>query len=177
MTKELTTTNKDKWKKVTEIVNMIDYDNLHYQISGRKIRGKTLDRLENFYYRIDKDDQDIIGFKSIFKNKIKRKLTEINLLHDQLREFVQVPYWNPHEDIDDAGTVTYGYTFDKKVFFEEQDATWTNADYKKATDEYAEHLRQAENIAIKMEKTFADIQRLANKDPYELLLPWKWSFK
>lgn len=177
ITKELTNTNKEKWKKVTEIITLVDYDNLQYQISGRKIRGKTLNSLENIYYIIDKNDQDIIGFKSIFKNKINQKLIELNSLHDQLREYIQVPFWNPYEEKDDNGTVTYGYAFDKNVFFEEKDSTWTSADYKKATDEYVDHLRKAENIAIKMEKTFARIQVLANKDPYELLLPWKWSRK
>jgi hypothetical protein len=173
ITKEVTNTNKEKWKKITEIIIRTDYDNLQYQISGRKIQCKTIDKMQ-IYYTIDKNDPDIVGFKSIFKNKFTPKLIQLNTRYEQLRKLVQVPFWVPHEETDDDINVTDVYLFNKDVFFKDENRNWTNDDYQKATSAYANHLEQAESIAKEMEKIFVEIQVLANKDPYELLLPWKW---
>lgn len=171
--KDIFSVNKEKWKKVTEIISPLDLDNLQYQILARRIRGRLLNKLENLTYEIEKNNLDVIGFKSVFRNKIHLKLVHFKKLYDDLREYVQVPYWNPFEDKSD-GVETFGYEFDKKAFFEDADRTWTQIEYNDATREYADHLHKAGLIAIEMETVFLDIQKLANKEPFELVLPWKW---
>ena len=148
---------------------------MQYQISARKIRGSLLHKLEKFVYVIEKEDDDIIGFKSLFKNKIKLKLSELDILYDELRKFVQVPYWNPFQDEDNNGNECFGYIFDKKVFFEDLGKDSTNIDFRSATKEYVTHIDNACEVANKMVVKFSEIQKLANKEPYELLLPWKWN--
>ena len=126
--------------------------------------------MEHFRYEIEKQNLDIIGFKSFGKNKIQTELINLKNLYKKLRGLIQVPYWNPYTDSDS----TDGYEFDKQVFYEDLDRNWTQVDYDNATREYAKHLENAEEIASQMEQSFLKIQRLANKEPFEFILPWKW---
>ena len=120
-------------------------------------------------YEIEKKNLDIVGFKSFSKNKIQFELINLKKLYKSLRGLIQVPYWNPYPDSDS----TFGYEFDKEVFYENADRTWTQVDYDNATREYANHLEKAEEIASEMEKSFLKIQKLANKEPFEFILFWK----
>lgn len=165
ISKEITNNNKEKWKKLNDIVSTLDFENLEYQITGRKIRNNTFDRITDLYYIIDRENIDIIGFKSVFKNKIHSKLLNIHKLYDELRKYIQVPYWYPIEN---------GWKFDKDFYFEKEDSTWTSVDYDNATRKYSNHIQEAELLVMEMRQNFKQIQILANKDSYELILPWKW---
>ncbi|MCZ2395012.1 MAG: hypothetical protein LC100_00545 [Chitinophagales bacterium] len=102
--KDVVTVNKEKWKKITEIITLTDFDNLQHQISGRSLRGNLLHKLEQLMYEIDKKNQDVVGFKSLSKNKIRIELIQLRALYKKLRKLIQVPYWNPYEDSDNVGS-------------------------------------------------------------------------
>lgn len=167
--KEVSKSNKEKLIALFQIVKPIDFDNLQYQIAARKIGQDIIDKIYRLDYCIQKNDEDIIGFKSIFKNRIRKQLKHFSKLCQSFNEHVQVPFWEPFSDYD-----YHGYAFNKEYFFEGADDAWTDEDYQTATEEYASHIHRLANIADGMEKTLIQIQKLASKDSYEYILPWKW---
>lgn len=167
--KDVATSNKDKWKKLNELAQLTDFDNLVYEVIGRRISGKTFGRVETLFYAIRQNDLEYTGFKSVFRNSIHEKLLELAELYEKLRTYVQVPFWNPFYDEDYTG-----YQLDKEVFYKRRSGNLTDADIQEAENEFHSHLRNAEATAKEMKLLFANIQRLATKDAYEYFLPWKW---
>jgi hypothetical protein len=133
--KDIVLNNKEKWKKMTEIITVSDFDNLQYQITARQLRGNLLEKLEHLIYEIEKQNLDIVGFKSFLKNKIEIELANLKNLYKNLRQLIQVPFWNPCTGSDGK----FGYEFDKNVFYEDADKSWTQLDFDNATREYAKH--------------------------------------
>jgi len=177
LTKEMVSANKDKWKKITEIIKPVDFDNLRHEIENGMLRGETLNKLEELVYNIDKNDLDTVGFKSVFGNRIKNRLHKIAGLHKELRTYVQVPYWNPKFDVYDDDDSAIGYKLDKNVFFMKNQLLVEKKSSNEIDRMYDNHLKNVETIAIKMYIIFSEIQKLSNKESFEFLLPWKWKIK
>jgi hypothetical protein len=173
MSKDVVATNKEKWKALTLIIHPSDFDDYAFGILRRKINGKTFERVERFFLLIDKRDQEYLGFKSLFKNHFQHKISRISALREELRKYIQVPYWSPYRDDGD----TIGYEFDKEVFFEKAIASGKDEDYNEASFSYAKHLDEAQKVVLDMQRTFIEIQRMANRDSFEIILPWKWTFR
>ena len=174
LTKDISVSNKEKWKGLSEIIKVVDFDNLCFDIVARNIRSETLGKLENLIYAIRRRDLDIIDFKSLYGNKIQKKLLNLNLLHQKFKGLVHDPYWKLYDDKNGDESLQFGYRFNKQSFYRKAFETKEEKDFKEADNEYVKHLESLEIIVEEMKKTFYEIQKLANKDSFEFILPWKW---
>ena len=170
LSKEVTTTNKAQWEKLVDIIGPVDFDALQYDLSSDRIRLSIQDKMHALGYAIAKDDYSVTGFKSLFRNRIRRKLTDWYQLYKDFQQHVQVPTWYPKGNPSEWE----GYILDKGLFYKNIPPDNSREALPSADQELNAHRDTVLTLAEEMEALFVDIQRLANRDSFEVILPWKW---
>jgi hypothetical protein len=170
LSKEVTANNKAQWEKLAAIVSPVDFDELQYDLSTDRIRQTLRDKMDQLAYGIHKSDYSITGFKSLIGSRIQRKLKIWYGLYTAFQQLAQVPYWNPVGQPPNW----QGYKLDKQLFYNEMPDGDSKVTLRVADKKLNEHRDALQSIAEQMETLFVEIQRLANRDSFELVLPWKW---
>jgi hypothetical protein len=174
ISKEVTATNKAQWEKLAALIAAIDFDELQNDIEIGRIQFSIREKMHGLAYAIEKGDYSIMGFKSLFRNRIRQKLLEWHGLYKIFQQHVQVPYWNPERQYSDTDVLWEAYVLDKELFYKDLSTENLRDALRVADKRLAAHRETILTIAEKMEALFIDIQRLANRDPFEYILPWKW---
>lgn len=169
LSKEVTATNKAQWEKLAAIIGPADFDELQYDLGTDRIRLAICEKMHRLAYAIDKDDYSITGFKSLLWSRIRRKLQDWYILYKAFQQHVQVPIWNPTGNPGEWE----GYILDKELFYVNIPRDNSREALLSADRQLNAHRDTVLNLAEQMEAIFVDIQRLANRDAFELVLPWK----
>jgi len=144
--------NKAKWKETKERITEEDFINLEFDIwQARRIRDETWSVLRSFIRDIE-EGAEYLRFNSIFKKLYQKSLQNLSTLYWQLTQLIQVPYWEPHIEVDEEGTEFHFRRFNKQFFF------------KPGYDGegYVDHLEAAAEIAEKMRIEFRKLSVLSN---------------
>ena len=168
-TSDLSKANKEKWKSLSKVINPVDLNNLCIDISSLSINAQLLTKLRIFALAIQNNNIDLIGFKSIFKNKINQRLNNFLALYNKFVLYVSSPYWSV--DFSPIIDEPSHYRFNKEHFYKDVNS---NEQQKEASKAVSTHLENLEITADDMKKILVEIQHLSNKEAFEFLLPWKW---
>lgn len=175
--KEVTTTNKSQWEKLAAIIRPLDFHDLQYDLETDRIRQESRDKMLHLATLIIRNDQSVIGFKSLLGNRIRKKLRHWLRLYRSFQQHVQVPYWNPLDKPTEGGGVWQGYVLDKELFYENLTQASLSEDLRAADKKLDSHRDTVYSLAKQMETVLTDIERLASRDAFEYILPWKWGRK
>lgn len=171
LSKEVTASNKAQWEKLVSVIGPKDFDDLQYDLSTDRIRLAIREKMLTLAYAIDKDDYSVTGFKSLFRSRIRQKLQDWYQLYKSFQQLVQVPIWNPKGNPGEWE----GYILDKELFYADILRDNRREALLSADRQLNTHRDTVLNLAEQMEAVFVDIQRLANRDAFEFVLPWKWA--
>ena len=145
--------NKKKWKELTNHINEIDLTNICLGIEqGNSIQSENLDKIETLIDFIEHDNE-ILHFKSVFNNKYKNLFVEFKKANKSLRNIVQVPLWQINGS---------RWMPNKKEYY------LTGHSHENDM-KYRNDLSKAYDIAKKMVTIFKNIGKNANKDFFDLL--------
>jgi len=144
--------NRAKWKETKERITEEDFINLEFDIyQARRIRDETWSVIRGFVNDIE-EGAEYLRFNSILKKLYNQSLNNLRTLYWELIEFIQVPYWEPHRDVDEDGNEFRYWRFNRQYFFK------THND----PDAYVDHLDAAAEIAEKMRMEFRKLSILSN---------------
>ncbi len=170
MIKPMLIHNKSKWNEIKKKIDDIDFENIELSLyQSHRIHSKSMNKLDNFVHDIERD-ADELHFKTVFVNRIKKKLQKILNLYIKWRKLICVPYWDPKR----LSNKDIAWTLNKNFFYERFQMTGKKEDRLKADVEYPKHMKDAYDLVVNMRKEFKEISLLANKEIYEYMFPWKW---
>ena len=110
-----------------------------------------------------KSERDEINFKTICFDSYKRRFNKMYKLYRSWIDFL-IPYWETDIRLS-------RYKINKGAFYIR---AYNSEDFNTADEQYTEHLQRAHDLILSIQKEFKKIKRLANREAYELLLPWRW---
>lgn len=174
LTKEVTATNKAHWEKLAAIISPLDLHDIQYDLETDRIRLDSREKMQHLASVINRSDLNIVGFKSLLGSRIRKKLQYWLRLYWSFQKHVQVPYWNPQDKPLEGGGLWQGYKLNKELFYENLTKATINEDLRAADKKLNQHRDTVLSLARQMETVLIDVQRLANRDAFEYILPWKW---
>lgn len=142
-------------QKVTELA---DWIYLH-----RKVRESDFSSFDRLIYAVQ-NNQDSIRFSGPLKKYYKSEIADILSGYKDLREFIQVPEWEPVSHSKDDGETEVRWIFNKKSFFEKELG---------APRDYAKHLYEAAESAQQIKRSFQRFQIISEMHLLEVPLA-KW---
>jgi hypothetical protein len=108
-----------------------------------------LDRIRHEY----KTNQDTVRFSGPTAKYLRNEIVAVINSYDRLREYIQVPGWEPSKD-----SKNYSWMFNKKYFLE--------SDHD--SDKYVKHLKEAAKIAVEILRSFQHFQIVSEFHLYEI---------
>jgi hypothetical protein len=141
--------NREKWKKVFEVVTDVDFQSVEHGTSSYLVRGKNLQRIECLvqdYYQ----KADYTQFNALLSNIYTEYFRELVAAHSEYRELVQVNEWLPDENGD--------WRFNKMAFAGED----------RIPRNYHKHIFKAEIAAEKMRHSFKKLEALSDLELWQI---------
>jgi len=141
--------NREKWKKVFEVVTDVDFQSVEQGTTNYLVRGKNLQRVEcliHDYYQ----KADYTQFNALLSNIYTEYFRELIVAHSEYRELVQVNEWLPDENGD--------WRFNKMAFAGED----------RIPRNYHKHIFKAEIAAAKMRHSFKKLEALSDLDLWQI---------
>jgi hypothetical protein len=149
------------WDHFREMITEADLRNLEFQVElSRRIDSQLLSRLGNLVNLIQHDDENV-RFGPLLRKHFRRHLDSFVRLYFELREFVQVPWWQPERAEGDGEADRIDWFFCKKAFF--------SGEYPQAGT-YVDHLRMAADIVAAMRVEHRALSTLSELDLVEIPL-------
>jgi len=162
--------NKAKWDSLKKEIDDIDFENIAFSLwHSRRIDPRSLRRLQRLVHNIEQDAEEL-RFKTIFADRFDKQFKRIHKLYIEWIGLIQVPYWEPRG----VSSEETAWTLNKDAFYRRYRETGKEEHRLKADKDYREHMEKAHDLVEEMRKEFREISVLANREVYELLLPWKW---
>jgi len=158
--------NIKRWEFIkVHYISDINFKNMQLSVgSSNLFQDYDLDKLNSFVYAI-KDNLEGIRFKSFLNKAYDNLLNEIVKKYEELREYVQVPWWQP--------TSAKIWLINKELFYRDAEKSGRNEDFVKADKEYRNHLAKVDDLLSEIYQCFNRIGILANRT----LLEWVWPLK
>lgn len=153
-------TNREKWEKIKKKLQEDDFSDLQYEIYvRRRIQISLLQKIYSFVCDIEKD-AEYLRMGPPFRRKFEKHKKNISDLHYNLRDYIQVPYWEPKPD-NEYNELAREWIFNKSYFLYEVDD---------GHEEYVTHLEKASDIVDEMRRQYRAISYLANLHIFEALV-------
>ena len=144
--------NKRKWEEVKNHIQEQDFINLAIEIwQSRRVHEETLGRIRQFIRDIEQG-AEYLRFGPVLNKRYNQHLQNLRALYSQLRNLIQVPYWEPVTYEDEEGGKLECWQFNKQFFLKENL-------HGRA---YVEHLDAAAELAEKMRLEFRQLSVLSS---------------
>lgn len=145
--------NRAKWKEIKERITEEDFINLEFDIwQAHRIRDETWSVIQSFVNDIG-EDAEYLRFNSVLGKLYHECLQNLRSLYWELIEFVQVPYWEPHTEVDEQENEFHFRRFNKDYFFKHPGH---------GEGAYVDHLEAAAEISEKMRIEFRKLSILSS---------------
>ncbi|MBL7129003.1 MAG: hypothetical protein ISS16_08465 [Ignavibacteria bacterium] len=163
--------NKGKWKKLLEIINYEDFNNLEGNCTHKIVKWYILKKLTLFIEMI-KNDSEKLQFRRFIFNFHKFRLKKFLKIYNKFVNLVQEPYWTQKNDSykADVSNLDFDLFLNRNEFYNEPKNK--NKTIEEIDNLISSHLEEVFYITREMKKTFTKIGKGLDKDPYQIFFFW-----
>lgn len=148
------TKNREKWKKILDIVNDEDFKVVLSGTTDLTVSHERLIKIDCLIYDY-KEKRDHTQFNSLLASLYKKYWDELVSAHEKYRNLVQVDKWECNKNKD--------WYLNKSAF----------EDSRGIPRNYAGHILVAETEALNMRQAFKKLEALSDIDIWQLLIAEK----
>lgn len=144
--------NKNKWKRILEIINYEDFDDLERNIEYRLVTWNMIKKLAIFTEMINNDSENL-RFRRLIFNFHKSRLNKLLNLYKKFSNLVKEPYWTIKQDsgiVDLTDMTISPMSLNKKEFYNE----FKKKSIREIDNIIESHLDEVFNITREMKRIF-----------------------
>ncbi len=158
LAKPVVKSNQEKWEAVQENLTEEDIAELGHQVYfARRVRADLLRKISSFVEDI-RQDKEYLRVGTFWRGRFEDRKKAIVDHYSNLRDYVQVPYWEPKsQEID--GEEFRVWEFSKSYFDFEHDGAY---------DDYIDHLDEAADCVNDIRREYRAMSELANAQLVEI---------